>query len=78
VAAPNLPALSPFNFHSPLRSRLMAMVDRALAEAQLHECFWDDAYCSCREKATVHHLESEMDYCDRHYRLVEKGIFHED
>lgn len=75
MAAPNLPVLHSPHFHSAVERQLSSLtrsVERAFAEAQLTECFWDDEHCSCRAKATVHHLESELEFCARHFAQWER------
>ena len=58
-------------------SRLDQMVTRVLAKTAvtylLGQCNFEDEYCDCREPATVHHLESEQEFCLRHFQAVTRG-----
>jgi hypothetical protein len=48
----------------------------ALTELQtvgLSDCFWSDEHCDCRDVATVHDIESESEFCSRHYAALLKA-----
>ena len=48
-------------------------VSRILNEALLGTCAFDDEHCDCRQPAVVHHLETESNYCLRHFTEVNRG-----
>jgi hypothetical protein len=76
MAAHDLTVLSAPNFHSVLDSSIqqdLALVDRVLACVHLTTCYWSDEHCDCREVATVHHLASELEFCERHFQAVSRG-----
>ena len=52
---------------------LFERVDRILAASQLSTCDFEDEHSVCREVATVHHLASEHEFCERHFRVVNKS-----
>ena len=39
----------------------------------LSQCDFEDEHCNCRAQATVHHLESEQEFCLRHFQAVTRG-----
>lgn len=53
--------------------RTLALVLRAEAHVHLTTCFYESAYGECRERATVHHLASEQEFCLRHFGKVSRG-----
>jgi len=53
-------------------SDLFDRVERVMAQSYLSECDFEDEYGDCRQRATVHHLESEKEYCADHFRKVTK------
>ena len=73
MAAQILPVLRSLDFHTSFAEQIPA-IDRLLAEAHLTTCYWSDEHLSdCRSLATVHHLESDLEFCPRHFAMVEKG-----
>lgn len=52
--------------HHTIR-RVSALYQRSL----LRTCDWSDEHCDCRELGTIHHLPSEQEFCERHFRMVE-------
>lgn len=54
-------------------SSLDRLVARTIARAELRCCDFSDEHCDCREKATVHHLASEQEYCLDHFQEVDRG-----
>jgi hypothetical protein len=67
LAASNLsPALSPF-FSAFLDSQV-ELIDRILAP-KLHCCEFEDEF-GCGELGVVTEIESEREYCPRHFRQV--------
>jgi hypothetical protein len=67
-------------------ARLEEMVSRAFSAAQLSAdlstCDYEsleshagacDGGHPCHDKATVYHLASDQEYCDRHFREVSRG-----
>jgi hypothetical protein len=55
--------------------RLFERVDRIYAASLLSTCDFEDQYGDCREVATVHHLASEHEFCERHFAVVNrKGV----
>jgi len=79
MAAPTLSVLTSPDFPQTfdrVLSRLERLVIRAEARAaqlELSLCDFEDEHCDCRRLATVHHLASEHEYCDRHFQQIEKG-----
>lgn len=68
--------------HSPefpqVFDRALAQLDRLVTRTvSLHfllsQCDFEDEHCNCRAQATVHHLESEKEYCERHFQAVCRG-----
>ena len=53
-------------------NQLFQRVDRILAASYLSTCAFEDQFGDCREVATVHHLKSEHEFCERHFRQVTK------
>lgn len=52
---------------------LIDRVSRIIGEAQLGQCWYADEHCDCRDLATVHHLASEQEFCERHFQAVTRG-----
>ena len=52
--------------------QLFQRVERILAASYLSTCAFEDQFGDCREVATVHHLKSEHQFCERHFRQVTK------
>jgi hypothetical protein len=76
MAAQHLTALASPEFPQVLDvcfSRLQDQVARVMAQSYLSECDFEDEYGDCRQRATVHHLESEKEYCADHFRKVTRG-----
>lgn len=80
MAAPTLSVLSAPQFSQALDAaldQLQTLVRAAeicAAESHLTTCYWSDEHVSdCRQLATVHHLESGLEFCADHFRKVEKG-----
>ena len=75
MAVTHLTALSspefPQVFDASL-NQLFQRVDRILAASYLSTCAFEDQFGDCREVATVHHLKSEHEFCERHFRQVTK------
>jgi hypothetical protein len=44
-----------------------------IVTARLGQCWFSDEHCDCRELATVHHLPSEQEFCERHFQAVTRG-----
>lgn len=61
----------PQAFAHAIRSDL-ALIGSVSAEVELTTCYWSDEYCDCKALAIVHHLESELEFCSRHFRMVDK------
>ena len=77
MAAQHLTILSTPNFPQVL-DRALAQLDRLVVRTvSLHfllsQCDFEDEHCDCRAQATVHHLESEKEYCVRHFQAVSRG-----
>ena len=71
MAAQNLPAF-------PLTGFAQLIPQLCIHEIQqinrvLQVCDFSDDWVSCRERAVVHHRESEADLCLRHFQEVERG-----
>jgi len=47
-------------------------IERVLSEAELDCCEFEDEV-GCGAVATVSDLESEREYCPRHFRVVSRG-----
>lgn len=85
MAQTNLPVLSHAGFPQLLHLLIGAeieRVERILAQAELSPCCYESPESSrgacdggepCREKATVHDLASDEEYCLSHFREVERG-----
>lgn len=76
MAVPDLTFLSAPNFPQVLDSviaRLVPLIEQAEARANLTTCFFESEHCDCRELGTVHHLASEQEFCERHFREVSRG-----
>lgn len=70
MAAPTLPVLSGPHFAHVFAHTMKQLLGYP---ADLTECAWSDEHCDCRELATVHHLESEQEFCLRHFQAVRRG-----
>jgi hypothetical protein len=69
VASQTLPA-----FPSPQEVNQQVLLTLwKLGESLFVTCDWSDDQFSCRNRATVHHLEMEQDYCLGHFREVARG-----
>lgn len=55
--------------------RHMARAARELLHREfgLTQCDWSDEWCDCKETATTHDLESEQEFCLRHFNMVQKA-----
>ena len=85
MAAQNLPSFPLAGFAQlipALIERQITQVNLILAQSDLGLCDWEspessygacDGGYSCHEKATVHHLASEHEYCLSHFREVNRG-----
>lgn len=77
MAAQHLTALASPEFPQVLTDsieRIIDVVDVVLARnAPLSQCDFSDQDCDCREVATVHHLQSEQEFCARHFKAVNRG-----
>ena len=78
MAAPTLPVLSPF-FSTALGRALDREIDalqkaviRAEAHTHLTQCWYEDDFCCCAERAVVHQLGTDYEYCLRHFQKIEK------
>ena len=58
-------------------ARMIDVVDDVLAanalDYLLGPCDFEDRYSDCQERATVHHLASENEFCERHFSVVSKA-----
>jgi hypothetical protein len=50
--------------------RQIAEVGRIMDIAKLKDCQYDDGVASCGDPATVYDLETELEYCPKHFRRV--------
>jgi len=66
MAAPTLSVLAHPEFPQVFPAAIDQLVTRVLTT-----CFWSDEHCDCHERATVHDLKSEQEFCLRHFRKVE-------
>ena len=76
MAAQHLTALSSPEFPQAFEDLIdyeVRRVSRIVDQAQLSTCDFADEYCDCRDKATVHHLKSEQEFCARHFAAVNRG-----
>ena len=79
MAAQNLPSfpLPGFSQLIPaLIERQITVVNRVLAQSELGTCDYEDPdfnFYGCCEKATVHHIAFEQEYCLRHFQKVNRG-----
>ena len=76
MAAQHLTALASPEFPQALDrslNQLFERVDRILAQSYLSTCDFEDQYGDCRNVATVHHLASEHEFCERHFKVVNRG-----
>lgn len=72
MAALTLSVLHPLisTLRSASRSRV---INRLLRESHLTTCYWSSEFVlDCRQLATIHHLESGLEFCSRHFALIEK------
>jgi hypothetical protein len=71
MSAQNLPSF-PFAGFAQL---IPALLEQEIKEVNrlLQVCDWSDVYASCREKAVVHHLDSEADLCLHHFQTLNQG-----
>lgn len=76
MAAQHLTALSSPEFPQALSVSLDRLIDRVeiivARNYLLSPCDFEDQFGDCREVATVHHLKSEHEFCERHFRQVTK------
>jgi hypothetical protein len=56
-------------FDNPV-GRELRRVDSILAESHLGTCEYEDDFYGCGALATVTEVESERDYCLRHFRAI--------
>jgi hypothetical protein len=79
VAHPTLTVLSLPECSQVLGDRALARSDQILARAKLSPCCHEypessygasDGGFPCYELATVHHLASELEYCEEHFEEV--------
>ena len=68
LSRPQFPQVFEDAIHYEIR-RVSAIVDQVL----LGTCAFDDEHCDCRQPAVVHHLETESNYCLRHFQAVNRG-----
>ena len=82
MAAQHLTILSTPNFPQVLYSAIDRALEReigqierqvsvAFAKVHLSQCDWSDEFCDCFQRATVHDLKSEQEFCLRHFAEVE-------
>jgi hypothetical protein len=62
------PTLAPVRV--PTHPQLSDVLDAA--ERLLIRCDWQDEACDCRQMAVVHHIQSELEFCLRHFRQWER------
>ncbi len=67
MAAPTLSVLSRPEFPQAFQAATSRFVHQVLGE-----CAFEDEHCDGRERAVVHHLPTDFDYCLRHFQLVER------
>jgi len=79
MASNTLPVLSPI-FSTALGSALdreIAELEKAVRRAEAHvhlgRCWFDDGHSDCRERAVVHQLGTDFEYCLRHFEAVSRG-----
>jgi hypothetical protein len=58
------------SFPQVFSSAIDQMIDRMVRKPQLSTCDYEDAFCDCREKAVVHDLGTDFEYCVRHFIAV--------
>jgi hypothetical protein len=49
------------------------MVAAIAAKPTLGQCCFEDEHCDCRDRATVHDLATDFEYCVRHFLAVNRG-----
>ena len=72
MASRTLPSLTHSQFPQVFSSAIDSMVARIAAMPQLHACDYEDAFCDCRERAVVHDLATDFEYCVRHFVAVNR------
>lgn len=75
MAQNTLPVLSRSHFPQVFEDAVSFEVRRVsrIVTARLGQCWFSDEHCDCRELATVHHLASEQEFCERHFQAVTRG-----
>lgn len=68
MAVATLPVLS-----HPQFPQAFVSATRNFMQQVLGECAFSDEHCDCRERAVVHHLGTDFDYCLRHFKAVTRG-----
>jgi hypothetical protein len=75
MAAEHLTVLSSQKFPQAFEDAIdfeVRRVSRIVELAQLGQCDFEDEHCDCRQKATVHHLESQLEFCSQHFNSIDK------
>jgi hypothetical protein len=52
---------------------LSRLVSRVVARVHQGQCDYETEWFGCAERATVHHLASEQEFCTRHFQVVSRG-----
>jgi hypothetical protein len=58
------------SFPQVFSSAIDQLIDRMVAKPTLGTCCYEDSFCDCREKAVVHDLGTDFEYCVRHFFAV--------
>lgn len=66
MAANSLPVFSPL-------ASVVARVERVVFLSHFTRCYFTDEHCDCRELATVHYLPNSQEFCERHFKAVNRG-----
>ena len=73
MAHSTLPSLTHSQFPQVLSSAIDQMVAAIAAKPTLGQCCFEDEHCDCRDRATVHDLATDFEYCVRHFLAVNRG-----
>ncbi len=72
MAHSTLPVLSASDFPQVLSASIDRFIDQIVAKPQLGLCDFEDEHCDCRQPATVHVLQTDQEFCARHFAVVVK------
>lgn len=73
MAHSTLPSLAHSEFPQVFTEAIDFMVARISAHPQLGDCDYETPEFVCRNRATVHNLATEQEFCAQHFAKVSRG-----